>query len=70
MGEVVGTVREDRVDEFGGGLYGEAELSLAPKLRLVLGLRGDAIAYDVKSDLALNSGKGSAAIGTPKAALR
>jgi len=69
MGEVVGTVREDRVDEFGGGLYGEAELSLARNLRLVLGLRGDAITYDVKSDLALNSGKGSAAIVTPKAAL-
>lgn len=69
MGEVVGTVREDRVDEFSGGLFGEAELALAPQLRLVLGLRGDAIAYDVQSDLALNSGKGSAAIVTPKAAL-
>jgi outer membrane receptor protein involved in Fe transport len=69
MGDVVGTVREDRVDEFGGGLYGEAELLLAPKLRLVLGLRGDAIAYDVQSDLPLNSGKGSAAIVTPKATL-
>ena len=68
-GHVAGTVREDRVDEFGGGLYGEAELSLSPELRMVLGLRGDAIAYDVQSDLAVNSGKGAAAIVTPKAAL-
>lgn len=68
-GQPVSTVREDRIDEYGGGLYGEAELRLAPALRLVLGLRGDAIGYRVRSDLAANSGAGSAAILTPKAAL-
>ncbi len=68
-GQIADTIREDRVDEFGGGLYGEAELVLTPKLRVVLGLRGDAITYDVQSDMQLNSGKGSAAIVTPKAAL-
>lgn len=69
VGQVTGTIREDRVGEFGGGLYGEAQLALTPNMRIVLGLRGDAIAYNVQSVLALNSGKGSAAIVTPKAAL-
>ena len=68
-GTVLATIRQDRVDEYGGGAFGEAELRLAPNLRLVLGLRGDAIGYRVRSDLAANSGEGSAAIVTPKAAL-
>lgn len=68
-GAVRAAVREDRVDEASGGLYGEAELALAPGLRVVLGLRGDAIGYDVRSDLAANSGSGAAGIVTPKAAL-
>jgi outer membrane receptor protein involved in Fe transport len=63
------TVRQDSVDEFGGGLYGEAELALSKTVRLVLGLRGDAIGYHVRSDNPANSGSGSAAILTPKAAL-
>lgn len=66
---IVSTVRQDRVDEYSGGLFGEAEVALTPALRLVLGLRGDAIGYRVRSDLAANSGTGSAAIVTPKAAL-
>jgi outer membrane receptor protein involved in Fe transport len=57
------------VDEYSGGLFGEAELYMSRSLRLVLGLRGDAIGYDVRSNLAVNSGTGSAAIVTPKAAL-
>lgn len=68
-GRVVSTVRHDKVDEYSGALWGEGEVYLAPRLRLVLGLRGDAIGYDVRSDLAANSGSGSAAILTPKAAL-
>ena len=68
-GTVVSTVREDSVDEYSGGLYGEAEVHLGPNLRLVAGLRGDAIGYSVRSDLAANSGSGSAAIVTPKLAL-
>ncbi|MET0372502.1 MAG: TonB-dependent receptor [Sphingobium sp.] len=66
---IVSTVRADRVDEYGGGLFGEAEIALSPALRLVLGLRGDAIGYRVRADLAANSGSGSDAIITPKAAL-
>ena len=68
-GEVASTVRADRVDEASGGLFGEASLRLSPHLRLVLGLRGDGIAYNVRSDNRANSGSGSAAILTPKAAL-
>lgn len=63
------TVREDRVDQWGGGAFAEAQLRPADSLRLVVGLRADAIGYDVRSDLADNSGSGSAAIVTPKAAL-
>jgi hypothetical protein len=68
-GRIVGTVREDRIDEYGGGIHGEAEIKLAPMLRLVLGLRGDGIGYDVHSDNPLNSGSGTAGLVTPKVAL-
>lgn len=68
-GNVVSTVREDRVDEYSGALFGEGEFPLEPDLRLVLGLRSDAIGYRVRSDTAINSGTGSAAILSPKAAL-
>lgn len=63
------TVREDSVDQWGGGAFAELELEPAEGLRLVLGMRADAIGHDVQSDLAANSGRGSAAILTPKAAL-
>lgn len=68
-GSVISTVREDRVDEYSSALFGEGELALAPDLRLVVGLRADALGYRVRSDTAVNSGSGSAAIITPKAAL-
>ena len=68
-GRIASTVREDRVDEYGGGAWGEAETVLAPGLRLIAGLRGDAIGYSVRSDLPVNSGSGSAAILAPKFAL-
>jgi outer membrane receptor protein involved in Fe transport len=62
-------IREDRVRELGGGLYGEIEGALTSTLRLIAGLRGDAISYRVRSDLAANSGSGSDAILSPKLAL-
>ncbi len=68
-GAVTGTVREDRVDEYSGALFGQAALTLTPRLRLMLGLRGDLYGYDVRSDLAANSGNGSDALLAPKAAL-
>jgi len=68
-GQIASTVRQDKVDEYSGGLYAEGEWHLRPDLRVVLGLRGDAIGYDVRADLAANSGRGSAAIVSPKMAL-
>ncbi len=68
-GQVTGTIRNDKVDEVSGGIYGEGEWHVTPALRLVLGLRGDGIGYNVRSDLAANSGKGSSTMLSPKAAL-
>lgn len=63
------TVREDSVDEYSGALFGEAQFALTPRLRLTTGLRGDLLGYDVRSDLAANSGHGWAVLLAPKAAL-
>lgn len=63
------TVREDRVDEYSGALFGQAELTLTPRLRMMLGLRGDLYGYDVRSDLSANDGDGSDGLLAPKAAL-
>lgn len=68
-GAIASAVREDSIDQYSGALFVEAEATLSPSLRLILGLRGDAFAYDVASDLAVNSGDGSDAIVTPKASL-
>jgi outer membrane receptor protein involved in Fe transport len=62
-------VREDKVDEYSGAAFGEIEWALAPRFRVIAGLRGDVIGYRVKSDVAVNSGKGSDAILAPKIAL-
>lgn len=69
QGRVIGTIRNDRVEEYSAGLYGEGEWHIRPGLRLVLGLRGDGIGYHVRSDLAANSGSGAAGMLSPKAAL-
>ena len=68
-GALRSTVREDRVDEASAGAFAEATVPLSRSLRAVIGLRADGIAYRVRSDLAANSGSGSAAIVTPKLAL-
>lgn len=68
-GVVSSAIRNDKVDEYSGGLYGEGEWQIASGLRFVLGLRGDGIGYRVRSDLAVNSGEGSATMLSPKAAL-
>jgi len=66
----IGTVRQDKVDEYSGALYTQGTASLTERLRLVLGLRGDLYGYDVRAEtLPANSGRGSDAILGPKAAL-
>lgn len=63
-------VRTDKVDEYSGGLYLEATAQPTDRLRLTLGLRGDLYGYDVTAvTLPANSGTGSDAIFSPKAAL-
>lgn len=64
-----GTIREDRVDEISGNLWGEVETRLSPSLRLTLGANAALYGYDVRSDLAANSGSGSDALVAPKASL-
>jgi outer membrane receptor protein involved in Fe transport len=69
-GVMRGAVREDKVDEYSGGAFGQATAALTDRLRLTLGLRGDVYGYDVTAQtLAANSGKGSDAMFSPKAAL-
>jgi outer membrane receptor protein involved in Fe transport len=63
------TVREDRLDEGSVGLWGEAEFGLARGLRAIVGLRGEAYRYDVRSDLPANGGAGDDAVLLPKASL-
>ena len=62
-------MREDRGDEDGGGLFGEAEIPLTRHYASCLACAGDAIGHRVRSDLLVNSGSGSAGIVTPKAVL-
>lgn len=64
-----GTIREDDVTQHASGLYVEAESHWRPRLRSVLGVRGDLHAFDVRSRLAENSGRRSAAIASPKASI-
>lgn len=67
---VIGTVRQDRVDEYSAALYGEVTASPTDRLRLILGLRGDVYGYTVDAEtLAANSGRGWDTILGPKAAL-
>ena len=68
-GVSINTVREDQLDGFGFGLYGQAEVELTPGLRAIGGLRYDRISYDVTSDLAANSGTGHDDLFGPKIAL-
>jgi outer membrane receptor protein involved in Fe transport len=67
---VIGTVRQDRVDEVSGALYAQGAAAFTDRLRLVLGLRGDLYGYRVDAEtLAANAGKGHDGILGPKAAL-
>jgi hypothetical protein len=60
------TVREDDVLESGTGAYVSLESSWTPRLRTVLGLRGDVYWFDVDSSIAANSGSRSDGIVSPK----
>lgn len=68
-GRRTAATRDDSVDESSIGAFAELQAKLTPRLRLVLGARGDVYGYNVRSDLPVNSGSGSDAIFLPKAAL-
>ena len=66
----IGTVREDKVSEYSGAVFAQGTASLTPRLRLMLGLRGDLYGYDVHARcLPANSGSGRDGIVSPKANL-
>ncbi len=63
------TVREDSVERLGLGFFVEQQLQPTSWLRVIAGLRHDRAAFDVRSDLALNSGSASDSITSPKLSL-
>ncbi len=63
------TVRKDDVNEWGSGVFVEAESRWHPRFRSVLGLRGDFYTFHVAGDRAENSGNRTAGLLSPKASL-
>ena len=66
---ILQTVRQDDVEEGSAALFAEATLRPTERLRVIVGARGDYYRFDVKSDLAANSGKRSKGIFSPKASV-
>lgn len=62
-------IRQDKVGEYSGALFAEGQIALTPRLRAILGVRGDLYAYHVAARLAANGGSGSATFLGPKASL-
>ncbi len=69
FGRIRSVVRQDRVDEGSAGVFAEATIHPLPTVRVILGLRGDGYAFDVRSNIAVNSGHSTAGIVSPKAAI-
>jgi hypothetical protein len=61
------TTREDRVDQTMLGLFAQSEIEWQRRIRTTLGVRTDSYLYDVRSDTARNSGRGTASLVSPKA---
>ncbi len=66
----LGTVRQDRVDEWSLGLYWDAELAINHHLSASLGLRYDHLDVDVVSDEPANSGRADDGLASLRAGLR
>lgn len=54
--QIVDAIREDVVDQWGTGIYLQAESRWSPTFRSIVGLRGDHYRVKVESDLAANTG--------------
>ena len=65
----IGTTRNDEVHETSVGFYYQNQTPWHPKIRSVLGLRGDVFVFDVDSDTPANSGNTTEAIFSPKLSL-
>lgn len=63
------TVRQDKVKQASAGLWWQSSWALAPNWRVITGLRADQYAFDVNSDLAVNSGTEQAHLLSPKLGL-
>lgn len=63
------SIREDSVQRLGLGFYIEQQLQPVEWLRVIAGLRHDRADFDVRSDLALNSGSANDSITSPKLSL-
>ncbi len=66
---VVSTVRRDKVTEGSGALFAEATIHPTSTIRILVGGRADRYTFDVRSDLAANSGRSSATRVSPKASI-
>ncbi|MFM9881239.1 MAG: TonB-dependent receptor [Burkholderiaceae bacterium] len=64
--QLLGTTRSDKVVESSLGLYAENTTRWSKTFRTVAGLRADSFRFDVRSDLAANSGKTTDQIVSPK----
>lgn len=60
------TTREDEVGQTMTGLFAQSEIEWTPKFRTTFGVRADVYQFDVRSDLAANSGSGSDTLASPK----
>ena len=69
FGRITSTVRQDNVTEGSGAVFGEATLHPLKNIRVLLGLRADGYTFDIRSNLAANSGKSTAGIVSPKASV-
>ena len=67
--ERLSTTRADSVRQSSEAVYAQARTEWSPRLRTVVGLRGDAFQFRVRSDIEVNSGDTSAALASPKLGL-
>jgi hypothetical protein len=63
------TVREDEVSQTLGGAWTALATRWTPWLRTEVGLRADRFDFDIRSDLAANSGSGNDTLVSPKASI-
>jgi hypothetical protein len=66
---LLNTTREDTVHQGSAAVFYQGNLRIAPKARIVAGLRGDLYHVDVHSTIPVNSGTDTSGIVSPKAGL-